>query len=467
VTDCLQARAATTPNAAAMFHDDSALTYANLHDTVSAYRTRLAGRGLQPGQRVALHLGDDALANALWIHAIIALGATLIPIGADLPESRVAELREQLGAEALVRAGPKASVQTFKPAPWRPKSPNSMLTILLTSGSSATPKAVPMSAAQHIASIRAITTRLNLTAADRWLCCLPFNHIGGLAILLRALVTGASVHLLDRFDPVVLAGTLESQPITRLSLVPTMLGKLLAAHPDRFVSRLTTVLIGGAPTPPQHLSEARARGLPVLPTWGMTEAGSQLATPHPDQAEAIDFGAHPGWVGPPLPGVAIRFTPDQIIEVRAPMLFSGYLDDDRAALDERGWFTTSDRGFIDAHGDLRLFGRADRVIISGGVNVSLDALEQRLRASGLIDDIALVAMPDPAWGQRIGAVYVARAEAGGRAGLESETLKSWCRAHLAPAERPACWRAVDRIPTSAVGKPILPDLKTILGHDGD
>jgi len=487
----LAQRLVSTPDSTALLHHDRELSWRQLASEAAHYAGLLQTAGIKPGRTVALRLGRNALENARWLHALWWHGAVPLPLGSDLPESCIESRIESLlrltpgWIETAAGPGPanlldlqagillsgEQHLELPEAGSGRPiapteLSPRHLASVILTSGSTSVPKAVPMTIKQHQASVAAVTRRLGLCAQDEWLCCLPLEHVGGLAILIRAVITGAAVRLHDRFQPDRIALDLGRHPVTRLSLVPTMLSDLLDSCPDRLDNSLSSVLVGGAACPPDKLHEARERGLPVLPTWGMTEAGSQLATPSPAEAGLADFQHHPGWVGPALPGVEVRAGSDHRLQVRGPMLFSGYwkidcraLDCGDAALsgpDRDGWFTTDDRGRIDDRGHLHILGRIGASVISGGVNVSLTEVERRLFASGLVRDLATAAVDDERWGQRLAAIFVPRA------GTTAGMLKNWSQAHLAPAERPVRWLQVERLPRTSAGKLAHDQLQNLL-----
>jgi len=457
----LASRAALAPDAPALIHDRSALSWAETAREAGRRAAALTGHGVRRGDRVALIPGPDSLDNALWMHAVWWCAAVLVPLDSRLPAARRAELVRRLGAARVVDLQASAQPGTPPDAEPRPAAdvdPDRPATLLLTSGSTGPPRGVPMTLAQHRASAAAVAQRLGLRADDHWLACLPMTHIGGLAILIRAALTGACVELLDRFDAPRAADIIEARAITWTSLVPTQLADLLDTRKRPFRHRLRGVLVGGAAAAPELLDRARQMKLPVLPTWGMTEAGSQLATAAPEVAADIDWGAQPGRVGPPLPGVEVRAADDGRLQVRGPMLFSGYFDAyGSPGPDADGWFTTGDHGRLDEHGNVIVLGRADRVLVSGGVNVHLDAVERQLRASAHIADVAVIALPDRRWGQVPGALVVL-SPAG-----TVDALSDWCRKHLAPAERPAYIVASDRVPRSSAGKPLHDEIARLLG----
>ena len=478
MTAWLASAARRNPGALALVQGANRLDYADLANQASRRAAMLSERGLRTGDRVMLE-APITLESVLWLHAVLWLGASVIPLGPSLPPGDAATLAMRLRPRALItsHSGPgshrstphggredlivmdaaKAPEPDVAPASPAAYDPARLATIMLTSGSSAAPKAVPLSLGKHAASANAVTDRLGSGPEDHWLLCLPLEHIGGLAIVFRSVILGAAVTLMRRFDAAGFIEQINSQRITLTSLVPSMLDAVLSVDNLPPSASLRGVLIGGAPATPALLANARDAGWPVLPTWGMTEAGSQLATPSPAMAAGMDFSAQPRVALPPLPGVQIRAALSGALQVRGPMLFSGYLDGTPPGPDSDGWFTTGDRGIVDPDGTVRILGRIDDVIISGGINVSLDAVTRRLLECPLIEDAAVVAIDDSHWGQRVAAAVVLREQ-------ESEanrSLDAWSRRHLPPAERPARWQFVARIPRSSAGKPVTPAIKAL------
>lgn len=478
MTGWLARAARRRPDAPALVQGTDRLRYTELAGLASRRAAMLAGLGIGSGDRVMLE-APITLESAVWLHALLWLGATVVPVGPSLTPDTTAALVMRLQPRALIASNPALHsipfgrhggqadlivVDAAEPidrgiAPIAPATddPARLATIILTSGSSATPKAVPLTVANHAASTTAIAERIGTGPDDRWLLCLPLVHIGGLAILFRSVMPGAGVALMRRFDAAGFIQQIDEQRITLTSLVPSMLDAVLEIGDYRPPAGLRAVFIGGAPAAASLLERARDAGWPVLPTWGMTEAGSQLATPDPAMAAEMDFHAEPSAALPPLPGVEVRTAPSGALQVRGPMLFSGYLGGSPPGPDADGWFTTADRGIVDRRGAVRMVGRMDNVIISGGVNVGLDAVCRRLLDCPLIRDAAVVGIDDPRWGQRIAAAVVAREPGGGL----NEALEAWSRQHLPPAERPARWRVLERIPRSAAGKPLAPALRAL------
>jgi len=453
--------------AAALVQGAERVSYADLARRAARHAAVLAEIGVRRGDHVFVQT-RTTLNSATWLHAVVWLGAALVPLDPELPRARTRQLVRQLEPTALIAtnaaalgseiagacpifdadSAARSSLAPVDPAPYDPAR---RATVMLTSGSTCEPRAVPLTLENHRASALAIARRLNIGSSDQWLLCLPLNHIGGLAVLVRSVITGSTVCFQPNFDPAVILGELADQPHTLTSMVPAMLQRLMAHQAGRVSTRLRVLLVGGAPASPALLRDARGNGWPVVPTWGMTEACSQVATLSPDEAGQVDFEAQPGIAGRPLPGVEVRIGSSGTLQIRGPMVFSGYLPDGRAGPDADGWFATGDTGKFMPDGSLAITGRVDDVIISGGVNVNLEAVRRRLAGCPLIGDIALVALEDPDWGQRIGAVVKPR-----DAHVDADTLvgplADWSRQRLTPAERPLEWRVVDNIPASASGK---------------
>ena len=280
--------------------------------------------------------------------------------------------------------------------------------VLFTSGSSGRPKGVLIDRAALVASADASARHLGWRADDRWLCCLPLAHIGGLSIIVRCLLAGTCAVLVPEgsFDPRAIAATIAERRVTLLSLVPTMLARLLDIDWSP-PAHVRAVLVGGAATPRALLRRAHERGVPALVTYGMTETCSQIATQEPgDGRPELQAAGH---IGPLLLGVEVEVRGGRLW-VRGPSLCRSYLggalaDWDR--FDERGFFDTGDRGSVDDAGHLHIHGRADETIITGGENVDPAEVEQVLCAHPAIAAACVFAISDPTWGQLVAAAVVA------------------------------------------------------------
>jgi o-succinylbenzoate---CoA ligase len=300
--------------------------------------------------------------------------------------------------------------------------------VVFTSGSMGPPKGVRLSVSNLTAAAVASEHHLGHGPDDDWLLAMPLHHVGGLSIVVRQAYTGGSVTMLPQFEASSVAAAMKSG-VTMVSVVPTMLHRLLEHGPFR---GLKAVLVGGGPIPPGLLEKAAEQELPVLPTYGMTETFGQVATLHPDAPLA--YRAHP------LPGVEIRIEPDGRIAVMGSQVFAGYLGEpDRAD----PWFVTGDLGEIDDEGALRVLGRADSVIVTGGENVSPERVEAVVRSHPNVTEAVVVGVPDPEWGQMVVCVYQG----------EAEDLSDFVTLSLPGFMVPKRWIRVDDIPRTPIGKP--------------
>jgi O-succinylbenzoic acid--CoA ligase len=304
---------------------------------------------------------------------------------------------------------------------------------ILTSGTTSEPRPIGLTYGNFLFSAVGSAFNIGVHPDDRWLCCLPLSHVAGLSIIQRSVIYGTTAVLMDGFDTGKVAEALESGDISVVSLVPTMLIRLLEAGAD--LSRPRAILLGGGPVPPEALSEALERGARVVQTYGLTEACSQVTTVSPADAKRKI-----GSAGRPLLTTHVRILDGEIL-VQGPTVAPGTADQD-------GWLHTGDAGRIDADGFLWVEGRRDDLIVSGGENVAPREVEEVLLAHPDVADAAVVGRPDPEWQNAVVAVVVPRdgAEA------EAEELRSWCAARLSGFKVPKRFERVSELPRTASGK---------------
>lgn len=251
--------------------------------------------------------------------------------------------------------------------------------VVATSGTTGHPKAVIHTLTSVTASAHATSDGLGADPdTDRWLACLPPAHIGGLAVIMRSLITGTDLVVHEHFD-VAATDRAAREGATLVSLVTRALNQV-------DVHAFRKVLIGGAAPPPDLPDN-------VIATYGMTETGSGCV-----------YGGYP------LDGVELRAAPSGEIEIRADLLLRCYrtVDGEIDPFRADGWFPTGDLGRIDPDGRLWIDGRAGDMIITGGENVWPHRLERLLASHPAIVEAAVVGRPDPDWGHRVEAFIVAQ-----------------------------------------------------------
>lgn len=372
-----------------------------------------------------------AKALALCAYARSFQGVPFLPLDPALPQQRRDALLEQSKAWLDVCFAEVAPVEL----------------IIATSGSSGEHKWVMLSGENLAASVAASYARLALQQGDVWLDCLPLHHIGGMSILYRCAVARATVLLHEGFDARRVWDDLVDYRVTHISLVPAMLARLLdLAHGAPPPDTLKYALVGGGALSGVLALRARAAGWPLCVSYGMSETASQLATLSP-----LPENWTPGCVGTPLPGFEVRIAaPDEagvgVIQVRGAAVMAGYAHPSHeygSGLQD-GWLTTGDLGRLDGSGQLYVLGRRDDMLVSGGVNVHPSEVEALLLRFPGVRDVALTALPDEAWGDRLVALVVGDAEL--------EPLAVWCRENMASALRPRIMRRVAALPRNALGK---------------
>ncbi|MGE5635644.1 MAG: AMP-binding protein, partial [Nocardioidaceae bacterium] len=424
VVDPLHEAARRRPSHPALVAGGRTVGCAELDAAADRAARRLAALGVGRGDRVATTL-PPGHAFAELLHALPRLGAALVPLDARLPAPELRRRLDATGARLTVQEplrGPEADAE-----PGARLDPDAVHTVVFTSGTGGAPKPVELTLRNHLASALGSAWALGVDPDDRWLCPLPVFHVGGLAVLLRSALYGTTAIVDARFDAPRVRASLESGEATLVSLVATMLARLREAGLMR-APALRAALLGGGPVPAGLLEWAAALGLPVRPTYGMTETASQVATAPPGELAAV-----------PLPGVELRIAADGEILVRGPVVA-------RDALGVDGWLHTGDAGSLDARGRLRVEGRLKELIVTGGEKVAPAEVEAALLAHPAVADAGVVGLADADWGEAVTA-FVVLAH-----GASDAALLAHCRARLARHEVPKRIERVAALPRTATGK---------------
>ena len=262
--------------------------------------------------------------------------------------------------------------------------------VIETSGSTGRPKRVLLSRDAMRASAAATIERLG--GPGQWVLNLPPTYVAGVQVLFRSVLSGT--------DPVVETDYVRARQAlsaahTFVSLVPTQLVRAIEDEDQAdALSRFTAVLVGGGPLSAVVRAEAEELRIPVVQTYGMSETCGGCV-----------------YDGRPLPGVYVRIDAGQVL-LRGPVLFDGYEDEpERTAATMRdGWLVTNDLGHLDETGRLWIEGRADDVVISGGVKVPAQAVTWALEADPAVREAHVLGVPDPEWGERVVAVLLGKSQ---------------------------------------------------------
>ena len=415
-----------------MIDGDRMLDYADLERDATAAARRLGARGARRDSTIGIS-APAGLDYAVTLHALMKLGARALPLDPRLaPEEReriedaanpvfTIEMLSDLGSH-------EADLPLLGEVDL-----DDVCTKVLTSGTSGSSKLVELTYGNHLWSAVGSAFNLGVSPDDRWLCCLPLFHVSGLSILLRSAIYGTTAVVQDGFDVDRVAESLERDGITIVSLVTTMLTRLLDA--GAAIERPRAILVGGGPVPDEVLAEALGLGATVIQTYGLTEASSQVTTLAPADAERKR-----GSAGRPLLTTHVRISDGEIL-VQGPTVAP-------ATLEEDGWLHTGDAGMIDEDGFLWVQGRRDAVIVTGGENVVPEEVEEVLAAHPDVADAAVVGRPDPDWQNAVVALVVPRD------GIQPEIdgLRSWCAERLTAYKVPKRVEFTAELPRTSSGK---------------
>ncbi len=462
--DWLWHRAGATPDAEALVADGRRLTYRELDGLAAAFAGALVELGIVGGDRIAL-IANNSLEFAVAVHGVARAGATLVPVNTRLVPSEIAGQLARVRPAVVVADG--ANFERSREATTAAGIANPLelplsgrpiadpvvlhhaadpLCIIHTSGTTGAARGAVLTYGNFWASAAGSAYNLGVMPGDRWLACMPLFHVGGLSILLRSAIYGTSALIHPGFDEERVAASLHDDRVTLLSVVATMLQRILDCDDRPAPAHLRAVLVGGGPVPPALLERALDRGYPVVQTYGLTEATSQVTTLAPGDARR-----HLGFAGKPLVTTRLRVDaspgePGEIL-VAGPIVMAGYFEDREATgkAIRDGWLHTGDIGLLDEDGFLQVLDRRDDLIVSGGENVYPAEVEAALLAHPAVTAAAVVGVTDPAWGQAVYAAVVGNP-------LPEAEMREWLRAHLAGYKVPRRVVSVESLPTTASGK---------------
>jgi O-succinylbenzoic acid--CoA ligase len=411
----LERAAALRPDRVALEADGEAVTYAALLE-----RARAAARalGVGRGDRVAIAL-PPGLDFAVALHACLLVGAPAMPVDPRLaaPERRRVAASAAAVVDAPLAGGEPAAARLGAPAGAFVPREDDVALVLHTSGTTGAPRPVELSYGNVQANALGSAVALGLARDERWLCPLPLAHVGGLMVLLRSAIYATTA---------VLAGVERLGDVTLASLVPTQLSRVLdsGAAPG---ARLRAVLLGGAGADRALLDRAARAGWPVAPTYGLTQACSQVTVAEPGDLDTS---------GRPLPGLRVTLAPDGEILVEGPTVAGG------------GTLRTGDLGRLDDRGRLVVIGRRADTIVSGGENVAPAEVEAVLLEHPAVADAGVFARAHPEWGEAVTARVVLRP---GIAAAPDD-LRAFAAERLARFKVPKTVEVADALPRTASGK---------------
>jgi long-chain acyl-CoA synthetase len=486
------------PDAVCVVSGESRHTWAQVDRAVDAFAAGLAARGMHPGDRVALLLGNRYEFVVAYYGAARA-GLVSVPLNPAYTSAEVAVMLADSGARMLVVEPGTARVgeESAEPLPgcdvvmaggpeWNAilrsgegvapsgaeTSPDSLALLLFTAGTSGRPKGAMLTHGALRANIEMLLTLTDPPAVvddDIVLIVLPMFHVYGLNTALGlSVAAGATSVLVDRFDPAESLQIIAREGVTTIAGAPAMY-RAWCATPGLREAMSTVRLLssGGAPLPVRvYETFAEITGLAIFEGYGMTETAPVVST------TLVSGRPKAGSVGRPLPGLDIRLVDESGEDVdegdpgemwvRGPSVFEGYWPDGAGGPDADGWFHSGDVAYADDDGDLHVVDRRREVILVNGFNVYPREIELVIDDLPDVAEVAVVGVPDDVTGEAVTALVVPRR---GRE-LTAEQIAEHCAGRLARFKCPTVIRVVAALPHSATGKVAKGRLRDVYGEDG-
>jgi long-chain acyl-CoA synthetase len=461
-------------------------TYGELRDRVARLRGGLAGLGVQRGDRVVMLCGNSEHFVEVYL-AALGVGAVAVPLNPTSPTPEIERELAVLGAKVVVvdpvAAAAWAGVRTSvghvvctepglvddavflddllaaEPTSVVEVDDSELAALIFTSGTAGSPRAAMLTHGNLLSNLaQGQSAGASVVAGDVVYGVLPMFHIFGLNVVLGlALREGATVVLVQRFDPSTALDTIRERGVTVVPGAPPMW--LAFSHfddaPADAFSSVRLALTGAAKLPEEAIRRMKAKfGVEVAEGYGLTEAS-------PIVTSSAGLPIRPGSVGKVLDGISVRLVDDDgddalagdagEIWVKGPNVFAGYLDDPEAtarALTDDGWLRTGDIAVTDDDGYLYLVDRAKDLIIVSGFNVFPAEVEEVLSSHPAIAEVGVVGVPHPHSGEAVKAFVVLAA--GAR--VDEDTLINWCLDNLARYKCPSKILFVDELPRNVSGK---------------
>ena len=386
---------------------------------------------IAPKEKVGF-ISNKVLEYSIFSNLIPMIGGIFVPLNPKSPKNEIESKMNLIGSNKIIydnsievdqtegfiylKSEKRKKVDKSFKYNWPKK--NDTFCILFTSGSSGNPKAVSISKENIESSCISSQENLNVTDSDIWLLCMPPYHAGGLSIIYRSIILSKTFYILDTFDPNDVINLIKESKVSIVSLVPTMLNKILDIMEKNNIKApkyFNFVLCGGAKVPEDLITRAKKSNLKVLPTYGMTEASSQIATASP-----IDKTRPYNSVGKILDCLELRFSNKKEIQIKGKNI-AKYLNKKN-----NPWLETGDYGYLNNDGYLFVEGRIDEMIISGGENINPREIEEEVNKIPEISESYVFGLKDSYWGEKV-CLYASFKD--NKKSLDLEEIKK-CLSHL-------------------------------------
>lgn len=382
---------------------DRSYTYGDLSNMINRAESLLAEQNIGEFDKVAIHL-DNSIDYISFFFACQNLKAIAVLISTRIPDKQVNDICEDNSCKLLISNGINEcsipvvsnelahqiiSANNFNASFLNNLELEQESDIMFTSGSSGRPKGVLHTYGNHYFNALGSNCNILLNRNDRWLLSLPLYHVGGLSIIFRCFLSGATVVIEDK--DYSLEDNIFRNKITHISLVPTQLYRLLDTKSGiKALKLLKYILVGGAPVSRSLIKQCELHHIELHISYGSTEMASQIVTYSTSNNNYK-----------PLKYRDIQIVDNEIL-VRGKCLAKSYIEEGKLIdlKDEKGWFHTNDLGEYDELGKIKLYGRKDNMFISGGENIQPEEIESVIREMNGVIEVFVVPANDEEFGQR-------------------------------------------------------------------
>ncbi|ARI76729.1 o-succinylbenzoate--CoA ligase [Halobacillus mangrovi] len=460
--------------------DGFSMSFSKLRNESRNLAENLITLGVKEGDHVAL-LMHNQIEFPVFIHSLSYIGATAVLLNTRLTAAEIAfplsdaDVSWFFAGEGLLEKAeqarqasqviPEGRLLKVDDIPIRKAETldlkkeihlDQVFTMMYTSGTTGNPKAVMHTYGNHWFSAVASALNLGVQPEDKWLLCLPMFHVGGFSVLMKSVIYGITVSLIERFDAPVINREIRNNRITHISVVTLMLQRLLEDLKDDFYpNTFRCMLLGGGPVPETLLRKAELKSVPVFQTYGMTETSSQIATLNPSAAMKKLGSA--GKALTPAEVIVEADGPNEVGEilVKGPMVSKGYYN--HTPLNKE-YLRTGDLGYKDDEGFLYVVDRVKDVIISGGENIYPAELESVLSDFPGVKEAGVTGISDETWGE-VPAAFLVPEEG---VTIHSEDVAEFCEERLAKYKIPKAFFILAQLPRNASNKLLRRELFSAL-----
>ncbi|WP_117169029.1 o-succinylbenzoate--CoA ligase [Paraliobacillus sediminis] len=460
------------------------VTFSILRYRAQQFAKKLQFLGVREGEHVAIH-SKNSIEMIIAIHGLSYLGAVIVLLNTRLSKSELAFQIEDANVRHLVTTSEDQSyiegfvepdvvkVVSFTTVEKQPEivgdlkiemNPDDIFSIIYTSGTTGKPKGVVHTYGNHWSSAIASALNLGIDKQDKWLATLPLFHVGGFSLLMKSVIYGMPIYLLEKFEVESIHQAIMNKGVTIVSVVSVMLDRLMEELAAKsYPAEFRCMLLGGGPASAYLLEKARQKRIPVFQTYGMTETSSQIVTLSPNEALRKIGSAGKALFTAQMKVINDKKEANPLeigeIFVKGPMVTKGYYQNEAAnksAVLHQGWLATGDLGYLDEEGFLYVVDRRKDLIISGGENVYPAEIENVLVGIKGIKEAGVVGQEDPKWGKVPVAFIIVEDK------LDLDLVKQQCRDELAKYKIPRAFYIVDNLPRNASNKLLRHQLVTRL-----